>query len=133
MASKKKANFVIETRTSKTFLREDGIIQSELLPNVEIDLEEAKESVKAGYSVSNGEKRPVLVIFGTVKSLTREARQYFGGQETTEHTSAIALVIGSVASRVIGNFMIGLNKTPYPTRLFTSEDEAVVWLKGFLR
>lgn len=122
---------VIETRTSKTFLRDDGIIQCELLPNTEINLTDAIESVKAGKSISGGRKRPVLVIFGTVKSISREAREYFGGKETTDHTLAIALLISSVTGRVIGNFMIGLNKTLYPTRLFTNEDEAVKWLKGF--
>ncbi len=34
---------------------------------------------------------------------------------------------------VIGNFFIGFNKSPMPTKLFTSEPEALEWLKEFLR
>lgn len=123
---------IIETRTAKTFLREDGIIHCEIIPGSEIELNDAIESVKAGYEVSSGIKRPVLVVFGKVKSLTREARAYFGGEETTRHTSAIALIVSSPVGRIIGNFMIGLNKTLYPTRLFNSEIDAVRWLKEFL-
>ena len=126
-------NKVIETRTAKVFLREDGIIQNDILPQAEISLQDAIESTSVGVSLSHGIKRPILVIFGDVKSLSREARAYFSGEEAAKATVAIALVISSHIGRLIGNFMIGLNKTVYPTRLFNTEDQAVVWLKGFLR
>jgi hypothetical protein len=35
-------------------------------------------------------------------------------------------------SRVIGNFFIGFSRTNIPTRLFTSEAEAIDWLKTFI-
>jgi hypothetical protein len=47
--------------------------------------------------------------------------------------SAAALLIGSPLTRAIGNFFMGLNKPLIPTRLFTSETEALAWLKGFVR
>jgi hypothetical protein len=124
---------VIETRTAKVHLREDGIIQSDTFPNAEISLGDAIDNTSAGKQISEGIKRPVLVNLGQVKSLSREARIYFGSDEVEKTSSAIALVVSSPIGRVIGNFMMGLNRTPYPTRLFTSEDEAVQWLKGFLK
>ena len=30
---------------------------------------------------------------------------------------------------IVGNFFIGLNKPKFPTKLFTQEKEAVIWLK----
>ena len=45
---------------------------------------------------------------------------------------AIALLVGSPLSRVIGNFFVGLNRSTFPLRLFTSEEEAIAWLRTFL-
>jgi len=33
---------------------------------------------------------------------------------------------------VIGNFFIGINKPPLPTRLFDDEPAAVAWLQQFV-
>lgn len=124
---------VIRTRTASIRLRSDGIVYNELFPNAEVTLDDAIANVKVGATLCGTKKLPVLVKFGSVKSLSRDARQYFGGAETAKCTSAIALLISSSIGKVIGNFMIGFNKTLYPTRLFTSEDEAIAWLKGFLK
>lgn len=123
----------MRTRSSVQSLNEEGIICTYILPDVDIDLEAAKESVATGRQLAQGRKRPVMVVFGKVRSLSREARAYFAGEETSLYTSAIALVIESQISKIIGNFMIGLNKTVYPTKLFTSEEEALSWLRTFLK
>ena len=39
----------------------------------------------------------------------------------------------SPLTRAIGNFFLGLNKPLMPTRLFTSEEEALAWLKTFVK
>jgi len=65
--------------------------------------------------------------------MDREARRYFAGEETAKVESAAALLIESPLSKAIGNFFMGLNKPIVPTRLFTSEAEALAWLKGFVR
>jgi hypothetical protein len=47
--------------------------------------------------------------------------------------SATALIISSPLSRAIGNFFLGLNRTSMPTRLFTSEADALAWLSEYTR
>jgi hypothetical protein len=54
------------------------------------------------------------------------------GPEGLKVSQAVALLMGSPVSRVLGNLYLGLNKPPIPTRLFTSEEEAKVWLRSFL-
>jgi hypothetical protein len=66
-------------------------------------------------------------------AMDREARLFFAGEETAKVESAAALIIDSLLSRAIGNFFMGLNKPIIPTRLFTSEAEALAWLKGLVR
>ena len=39
----------------------------------------------------------------------------------------------SPVSRTIGNFFLGLHRAPYPTRLFSSEREALGWLHDHRR
>jgi hypothetical protein len=111
---------------------EDGIVYIKTKPRGEIDRANAEEVMCAVGSMCNGKPRPVLVDMTNVKSMTREARLYFAGPETAAVQAAAALVIKSPLTRALGNFFMGLNKPLIPTRLFTSETDAVAWLRTFL-
>jgi hypothetical protein len=67
-----------------------------------------------------------------IRSITREARLFASSADAIQVVKAVALLIGSPVSRVIGNFFLGINKPPYPTRIFTSEAEALSWLKNII-
>ncbi len=110
----------IVTQTAKIRLDENGILRVTCLPGATQTLAQAHENMSVEVQLSRGKRRPILV------DLT-------GGEEAAKYQSAIALLIGSPLSRVIGNFFIGFNKSPMPTKLFTSEPEALEWLKEFLR
>jgi len=73
-----------------------------------------------------------LVDLRNINSINRPARLYLGETEAAENVNATALYINSPVAKIIGNFMIGLNKTLYPTSLFVSEEKALEWLKTFL-
>jgi hypothetical protein len=64
--------------------------------------------------------------------MSRDCRKYFAGPETARVEASVALLVMSPLTRAIGNFFMGLNKTLVPTRLFTSEDDALIWLREFL-
>jgi hypothetical protein len=119
------------TRTVRIWLGDDGIIRMVDLPGTEEALEDAVENVKTVWNVSEGKKRPVLIDIRGLKSITREARQYYASGETARFGRAIGLVIGSPMTRVIGNFFFQLNRPALPLKLFTSEEKALEWLKGF--
>ena len=122
----------IISRTTKIWLGEDGIVRSVALSNAEETLTDARENMAAIAKVSAGTRRPVLVDLTRAKSITREARTYYSGTEAAPHHKAVGIVAGSPVGRVIGNFYLGLNKTPVPTKLFGSEAEALDWLRRFL-
>jgi len=99
----------ITTRTAQISLREDGLIQTVLnLPKGRESLADAQANIAAVTRLSPEKRRPLLV------------------------SSARALLIESLVGQVIANFFISLNKPTVPTRLFTSEVEAVAWLKTFI-
>ena len=125
-------NHIIKTRTATLSLRADNILQCDSYPHSEITHMDAMEIMRAQAVLAGGIKRPLLVRMGSVKSIDRAAREFFGSNEVEKNIKAAALVFSSTVGKVIGNFLIGLNKGPYPTRLFTTEEEAVQWLKEFL-
>jgi len=121
----------ITTRTAKVWLRDDGIVQIAPFPNAYDMLEDAQANVAAGFKAGREQRHPLLVDIRPIKGIDREARAYYSGGSTAQMISAMALLVESPLSRILANFFIGLNKMPVPTRLFTSEAEAVAWLKGF--
>jgi len=124
-------NKVIETRTARIWLDQDGILHNTFLPNAEVGFEDAKEIGIANAKAAGGKKVVSLIDARKVKSAVREARK-FGVRDETETTRvATAILVDSPISRVIGNFFINIDKPPYPTRLFTTETKAIDWLKEF--
>ena len=121
-----------ETRAQMVHLDAEGIIRASSKPNVDLDLESAQDCVQGLAAILGGVRRPILVDFTDTRSVSRDARKYFAGEETTRIESAAALLVGSPLARAIGNFFMGFNNPSIPTRLFTSEAEALEWLRGFL-
>jgi hypothetical protein len=125
-------NEAITTRVSKVWLGEDGIARVIHVANAEVTLEAAKETMAAYLKIYDGKRRPLFVDTKTMKSLAREARHYYAGEEAAKVASAVAIIVGTPVSRVLGNFYIGLSNPHLPSRLFTSEAEALAWLKGYI-
>jgi hypothetical protein len=125
-------NEAITTRVSKVWLGEDGIARVIHVAGAEVTVEDAKETMAAYLKLNQGKRRPLLVDTKAMKSLAREARQYYASEEAAKVGSAVALIVGTPVSRVLGNFYIGLSNPHLPSRLFTSEAEAMEWLKGYL-
>ena len=117
---------VIETSIGKIWLDEEGIIREKVHAGSIVDLEVAKEEIAACAVLSKNEARPILVDIRNVKSVTGEARSHLAGEESAKVTRAVALLIGSPLSRIISNFFLGINKTSFPSKLFASEEEALM-------
>jgi hypothetical protein len=83
------------------------------------------------FPAETREELPVLADIRHVKAIEREAREVYRSREKYNmEVTALAILVGSPLSRAIGNFFIGLSRMPMPTRLFTSEADAIRWLKG---
>ncbi len=123
----------LEMRCLTLWREDDGIVRMKVKPNMQVNLQDVQASVRAVSEVCGGKRCPILVDMRGLMSMDREARVFLAGEETAKVESAAALLISSPLTRAIGNFFMGLNKPLIPTRLFTSEAEALVWLKGFLQ
>ena len=99
-----------------------------------ITLDMAKDVVKNRLNFSNQKDVPTLVTEKGLKGIERDARQYLGSDEGVKGVKAGAIVTKSSLSSHLANFFIRVSiiRTKVPMRLFTSEKEAVKWLKQFL-
>lgn len=123
---------VHETRTARMSLGEDGIIRKIFLDNAQETLNDALESEEITKKLSGGKKRPMFVDFTALRSMDSDARSYYTGERAGALISACGGVTKSKIGKVISNFFIGFNRPPSPVKLFTSEDEAIEWLKKFV-
>ena len=126
-------NETITTQTQKVWVDKDGIIRNTVLPNAEITLAEAKIVVQAIIKITKGKRSPIFVDSRQIKIMTREARQYLASEESTRILSAIAVLVASPISKIIGKFFINFSKPFMPTQLFTNKNDALAWLKEFLK
>jgi len=123
----------VVTRTRRYHMDDDGILRMTVLPGAEETLADAVENVRAGAALRKGRSCPTLSDSRWLKSVSREARAYYGGTASAEVATAVAVLIGSALQRTIVNFILVFSKPRFPVRFFTSEAEALAWLRAFLR
>lgn len=121
----------VELRSASISLGGDGIARYVARSGAEVVLADAKECHTAITELYAGEAYPLLVDIREVKSASREARRFFAGPKTRTTTRAVALLVSSPISQLIGAFFSRIQKPRFPVRLFTSESDALDWLKGF--
>jgi hypothetical protein len=123
----------ISLRVQRVWLRDDGIVQTEGRSGTVQTRADAEACMVAIWTLSGGKRRPLLVDMRSMAVIERDARAYYAGTEPERFICAGALIVGSPLTRAIANFIVGIKKKPVtPTRMFTSEREAVAWLRGFL-
>ncbi|MYM56220.1 DUF7793 family protein [Thalassovita mangrovi] len=107
---------------------EDGIIRFRVSPGATVNAAAAQQCVTGASQLAGSAKQLLLIDMRGLRDINRDARRIYNDGPAF----AVALLIGSPISKVIGSFFLGLNKPSYPLRLFTSEQEAVKWLKDFI-
>jgi hypothetical protein len=118
------------TRICSFTLDRRGFVHARLDDGATLELEDAREAIEETWRVAGECRRPVLVDMTRLKGESRAARLYFVSDEAVARYSAVAILVSSPVSRVIGTFFLRLSEHKVPTRLFTSETEAMSWLAG---
>jgi len=103
------------------------IARTDWLPGAVCDLATAQQIDRDIQDLGHGPVRS-LVDLRQIASIDRAAREFF--MNLNPHYTATALVAGSPATRMLANFFLGLKRGTNPVRMFTSEQEAIDWLRG---
>jgi len=119
----------VTTRTLRFWLDDEGFLRGECFEDVESTLEDAREALRAQEVIAAGVRRPVLMDISKIRSISREARQLLASPAASAWSTRLALVVASPLSRAIGNFFLGLNRLVIPTRLFSTPEDALAWLR----
>jgi hypothetical protein len=120
------------TSVSTLWLDDDDILHVEYLPGATLTVEDAREQLKAAIDLAGD--RPLRVLTdmrGEVRTGDRAVRAELSGPESAARTRALAMLVDSAAARALVNFYMAVTRPPFPTRMFTSQDEALAWLRTF--
>lgn len=118
-------------RTSTIRMEAQGLVRITHHPGAVQTLDDAQATSAVVNNLIGGQQVRLLIDMRRIKSQDREVREYYTQQGYAIGLQAVAILVGSPVSRVIGNLYIGFNKSNIPTRLFTSEAEAIAWLQEF--
>jgi len=121
---------VKESDVFRTYLK-NNICYSIVKSNAVIELKDAEANTFTVKQISKGKIYPILVDIREIKEIKKEARDHFTMKNRVPGVLAIAILINSPLSKIIGNFFMGINKPSVPSQLFTSEEKAIAWLSRF--
>lgn len=113
----------------KMWMEEDGVLMIEFEPAPDHTLEDARALVEEHNTLAGGKKVRVLADCRRIAvGASKEARQYYVSDEGARCKLGMAMVVGNMVQRMIGNVFFRMNKPPYPTRLFSDLESARTWL-----
>ena len=114
----------------RMWLRPDGIVQVVWVSRVTVLLEDATATLEAMAQLTGGRRSPLLVDMRDTGPQDRPTRAAWTSRSDLQ--SAVALIVGTPLSRLLGNLLLMVDKPQFPVRLFDSEASAVAWLKEFV-
>ena len=109
---------------------EDGIVRGKVFAD-NLTLSTVETGVRERVRLCGGTAFPVLSDVRKIKHVDKEARAILARPEGTVLISAGAFLVNSQLQKILGNFFILVDKPEIPTRLFTDEAEALIWLQQF--
>ncbi len=122
---------VVRTETSEYWLVEgEDVLYANIIPNSVLELEHVKANLAKRSELLNLERPiPTILDIRKIERISKEARSF--SSKSTDGLSAIALLVDSGLSRVIGNYALMLHRPKIPTKLFTSEEAALEWINQY--
>lgn len=127
---------IIETisdRASTLEFWDNGIIYIILKDDIQIELEDSTKQylfLKSKYDGIN--KHLILVESGLDTTISKEAREFSSKPQSNEMTKATAVIVKSLAHRILINFIIKLtHQQTMKMKLFDDKQKAIDWLLTF--
>jgi hypothetical protein len=121
---------ILEDNEYFTFWEEDGIICFSYKQNI-VTLDIAKLGVEIRLNSSGFKPKAMFVDLRNIKTVTKEARDYYTSTEAIQLLTATAVLTESVLTKTIVTFFLNFNKPKLPFRMFTNKGKAFAWLKEF--
>lgn len=109
----------------------DGILFFKYKPNTTIDIKVAKCVVTDRIRFQNERPYPILCDIRGIIATEKAGRDYVA-QAGSILTTAVGLIVHEKVLMTISTFYLEISKPSVPTRIFTREEDALVYLKEFV-
>lgn len=114
---------------SDCFELEPGIIENDIRVDAILDENDIIAIKEANKKISQDKAYGLLLVSGESSSVTKEGREVSASEKHRGKNIATAMVIHSLAQKIIGNFYLSVNKPVIPTHLFNDKKKALEWLR----
>ena len=108
----------------------DDIILMEFLDDTTLEIEDIEDLQKAHIAIMGTKPCKVLSIISPTFSVTKEAREHGHSEEAHKYVKASAIVLSTMAHRILGNFYIKIQRPARPTKMFNNVENALTWLES---
>ena len=133
MVSQKK-QIILDKSTHTLIEINPPIIKMEVKEGDFIEVADIEKIHETNLSLSNQE--PFCVLLDTSQghfNVSPEANKLLASYAYAKTRMAAAIIVKTLATKLAGNFFIRFNKPPTPTKVFTNEEEALVWLRRYAK
>ncbi|HXD94381.1 MAG TPA: hypothetical protein VNX01_14340 [Bacteroidia bacterium] len=121
----------IDCNTATLRMLDKNMLLVTMKEDAEVDLAAAIENHEVAIRLTKGDKYLCLVDARVYTTITDEARKYAMNPEMYKHVIAQAVVITSLATRLLANFLMPFTKRNkiVEMKLFNDYDLAYNWLQ----
>jgi len=112
---------------------EPNILETTVIDRAILDVKDVWEAKKINTELSKGKPYAYLGVLGEFSEITDVAKELMASKEIIGKTIAKALLIKSLSDRLLANFYLKISKPALKTRVFTSREKALVWLRSELK
>ncbi len=95
---------------------------------------DAKRNIEACAAARENGKAPLLTDIRGAAPLDAETRHYYSGRQLTDYFTALGILVPiGPFGKMFGNIYLRVANPGIPSKLFSSEDDAIQWLEEFLK
>jgi len=113
-------------------LRSDGILHSHTSSSIDFNVESLKEFNLIMGRMLKYKKAPLLITLDEFAIPPAETREFWAKKDSCPYASADAYVAVNLGHRIMGSAYLKFNRPGRPTKIFSSQENAVAWLRTFL-
>jgi hypothetical protein len=109
-------------------LFEPRIIRMEITKDITITKKEAEELNLAMRDLGGGEEIPYLLLATENTQFDSSSRAYAATAQGSRYQEAEALIVRTLAHRLLADLYLKINKPVKPCRVFQHEEDGIEWL-----
>lgn len=117
----------VETTCSILSFEEPDLVRSVSKPNTDMQLEQLLENADAVHRLVDGRRYYLIIVGHETATYSKEAREYVD-ERIEPLKKGEALVVQSLALRMIAMFYARTRRKHHPIRIFPTEWEALEWI-----